>query len=72
MKKIAGWMAAPAAMVSAWTAHAQDQAQAAVAAGGTSPIYAGVFAAMVIGLIVWFVVALLRAESKRKAQQESS
>jgi len=72
MKKFAGWMAAPVAALWSVAVRAQEQAQAAEAVvEGVSPIWAGVFVAMVLGLIAWFVVALVRAENKRKAEQAS-
>ena len=74
MKKIAEWMAAPAAAVWSLAARAQEQAQtqAPVIEGGVSPVWAGVFVALVLGIIVWFAIAVLRAESKRKAEQKSA
>lgn len=72
MNKITGWMAASAAAL--WTAAAQAQGQAQTPAieGGASPIFAGVFAAMMLGLVVWFVVAMVRAENKRKTAGQNS
>lgn len=72
MKKIAGWMAAPAAVLWSLAAWAQEQAQAPAIEEGVSPVWAGVFVALVLGLIVWFVIAMMRAESKRKAEQKSA
>lgn len=72
MKKIAEWMAAPAAVLWSMAARAQEQAQAPAIEAGVSPVWAGVFVALVLGLIVWFVIAMVRAESKRKAEEKSA
>jgi hypothetical protein len=72
MKKIAGWMAAPAAALWWVAARAQEEVQAPVIEEGVHPMWAGVFVALVLGLIVWFVIAMVRAESKRKAEQKSA
>lgn len=72
MKKIAGWIAAAAATFWTVAASAQEQTPAPVIEGAVSPVWVGVFLALVLGLIVWFVIAMIRAESKRKTEQESA
>lgn len=70
MKKRIGWAAACAAVIGATAALAQSQAQVEVEATA-SPVWAAVFVGMVVALGVWFVIAMLRAENKRKAEQKS-
>lgn len=72
MKKIAGWMAASAASLWAAAALAQEQSQAPAIEGAVSPVWAGVFVALMLGLIVWFALAVVRNENKRKAAEGKS
>jgi hypothetical protein len=72
MKQFLNCIAALGLVLWGVLARAQEQAENLVVEPTVSPIWTVVFVAMVLGLIVWFVIAMLRAESKRKAEQRES